>query len=333
MKASIKAISYYLPPKSLSNDELSSIFPEWSVEKIEQKTGIKNRHIAEPNICSSDLAVESGRKLFLEHNISQNDIDFLILCTQSPDYLLPTSACIIQNRLGLPTTAGALDINLGCSGFVYGLSLARSLIISGDAKNVLLITAETYSKYIHPEDKSVRTIFGDASAATLISESETSKIDHFVFGTDGSGANNLIVKHSGMRDREKNDSIIYDEYGNKRDDNSLYMNGAEIFNFTIKSVPKMINDIYQKSNLSEQDLKLYILHQANKYMLETIKKKIKVPDEKFYYYLKDCGNTVSSTIPIALYNAIEEGRIKKNDKILIAGFGVGYSWAGCIIEY
>jgi 3-oxoacyl-[acyl-carrier-protein] synthase III len=336
MKAIIKAISYYLPDKILTNEALIEEFPEWSIAKISDKTGIKERRIAEQNVCSSDLGILSCQNLFKEHSINPDEIDFLILCTQSPDYFLPTTACIMQEKLGIPRTAGALDFNLGCSGYVYGLSLAKGLIETGAAQNVLLVMAETYSKFIHPSDKSVRTIFGDAAAATLLSVEENptkEPIGSFVFGTDGRGANNLIVKTGGMRNPIKSNSTITDEFGNVHDENSLYMNGSEIFVFTLGIVPKTMKGILQKANLNQEDIDLFVFHQANQYMLTELRKKLKIPEEKFYIYLENCGNTVSSTIPIALYHAMQEGKITKGSKVMIMGFGVGYSWAGALLQF
>jgi len=189
MKAKIKALSYYLPTNVLTNQAINDEFPEWSVEKISAKTGIYNRHIAGVAEFSSDMAIKAAELMFREHNISPSSIDFILFCTQSPDYFLPTTACIIQNKLGVPTTAGALDFNLGCSGYVYGLALAKGLILAGIAKNLLLITAETYTKFIHPKDKSNKTIFGDAASATLITRDDGfAEILEFDLGTDGSGA-------------------------------------------------------------------------------------------------------------------------------------------------
>lgn len=336
MKAIIKAISYYLPEKTLTNEALIKEFPEWSVEKISDKTGIKERRVADPDVCSSDLGVLSCQNLFEEHNINPSEIQFLILCSQSPDYFLPTTACIMQEKLGIPRTAGALDFNLGCSGYVYGLSLAKGLIETGAVQNVLLVMAETYSKFINPKDKSVRTIFGDASAATLlVAEDCTTKepIGSFVFGTDGRGANNLIVKTGGMRNPIKTDSTTTDEFGNVHDENSLYMNGSEIFIFTLGIVPKTMKEVLEKANLKQEDIDLFVFHQANQYMLTELRKKLKITEEKFYIHLENCGNTVSATIPIALYHAMQEGKIKKGSKVLIMGFGVGYSWAGSLLQF
>lgn len=336
MKANIKAISYYLPEAILSNDLINQEFPEWDIEKISSKTGINSRHISANDEFSSDMAVKAADKLFTEHNIDKSNIDFLLFCTQSPDYFLPTTACIIQEKLGLNTTIGALDFNLGCSGFIYGLSLAKGLIAGGMANNVLLITSETYSKFIHPKDKSNKTIFGDAAAATLIS-SETGfcSIGNFVFGTDGKGADNLIVKQGGMRFPVSSDNEdISDEFGNVRNDKNLFMNGTEIFNFTGEFVPKLTEAILEKSNLTKDSVDLFVFHQANKYMLNHLRKKIKIPEEKFFIAMQHCGNTVSSTIPIALYEAQKEEKLVNIHNLILAGFGVGYSWAACnlIIE-
>jgi 3-oxoacyl-[acyl-carrier-protein] synthase-3 len=331
MKANIKAISYYLPESVLSNDMINQEFPEWGIEKISSKTGINARHISANDEFSSDMAVKAAEKLFTEHNIDRSEIDYLLFCTQSPDYFLPTTACIIQEKLGLGTTIGALDFNLGCSGFVYGLSLAKGLVAGQMAKNVLLITSETYSKFIHSKDKSNKTIFGDAAAATLItSEKGFCSIENFIFGTDGKGAENLIVKQGGMRFpvSDKNEDIV-DEYGNVQNDRNLYMNGSEIFNFTGEFVPKLTESILEKSSLLKDDIDLFVFHQANKYMLNHLRKKIKIPEEKFFISMEDCGNTVSSTIPIALYEAQKQGKVDNSKNLILAGFGVGYSWAAC----
>ena len=331
IKAYIKAISYYLPDQVLTNEDLVKEFPEWSVEKVASKIGISKRHISATNETATDMAVKAAENLFAEYKeIHREEIDFILLCTQSPDYFLPTSACILQNRLGLPTHVGALDYNLGCSGYVYGLSLAKGLILSGIAKNVLLLTSETYSKYIHPKDKGNRTIFGDAATATVISTDGIGEIKNFSLGTDGEGANNLIVKTGSARNIDKVDDLSFDESGNPVSSDHLYMSGSEIFNFTLEAVPKLVNDTLLKNDIQKNDIDLFVFHQANKYMMNYLRKKIKIEEDKFYYCLDQFGNTVSSTIPIALKEGYEENRLKGN--ILLAGFGVGYSWGGTIIS-
>jgi 3-oxoacyl-[acyl-carrier-protein] synthase-3 len=332
MKAYINAISYFLPNNVLTNEDLVKEFPEWTVEKVASKVGVKIRHIADQNETASDMAIKAAEKLFFEHNIDRSTIDFVLLCTQSPDYFLPTSACIIQNSLGLTTSCGALDFNLGCSGFVYGLSLAKGLIAGNIAKNVLLLTSETYSKHIHHNDKGNRTIFGDAAAATLISTDGFALINDFCLGTDGSGAENLILKKGGFRQPNSKDDLIVDENGNQSTSDYLYMNGGEIFNFTSAAVPVLVEQVLEKNQLSKEEIDLFVFHQANKYMMNYLRKLIDIEPEKFYYCLENVGNTVSSTIPIALYEANKENRIQKGSNILIAGFGVGYSWGATILK-
>lgn len=333
MKAYIKGISYYLPDRVVTNEELVKDFPEWSVEKVASKIGVSERHIAAENETAADMAVKGAYKLFEEYQIDPADIDFVMLCTQSPDYFLPTSACLIQNKLGIPIRSGAIDFNLGCSGFVYGLALAKGLIIGGIAKNVLVLTAETYSKYIHPKDKSNRTIFGDAAAATLVSKDGFAEIMDFSLGTDGRGADKLIVRSGGLRNPNPIADLIFDENDNPKSSDYLYMDGSEIFNFTLEMVPVLVKDTLDQNNMNQSEIDLFVFHQANKYMLNFLRKKIQIPEENFYYFMNNVGNTVSSTIPIALSEAIKENRIDKNQSVLIAGFGVGYSWAGTILKF
>ncbi|UTN04637.1 ketoacyl-ACP synthase III [Flavobacterium bizetiae] len=322
MDAYIKHISYYLPSEVLTNEDIVAQFPEWDSEKIIQKIGVVSRNITRKDQFTSDISVEALNNLCREHNIKKSDIDFLLVCTQSPDYFLPTTACIVQDRAGLSTSCGAIDINQGCSGFIYGLSLAKGLVIAGIAKNVVLITAETYSKHIHALDKGNRSIFGDAAAATLISNNGEYRLGEFSLGTDGKGFENLIVKNGAM----KNHKTIDDNFPN---DNNLFMNGPEIFNFTAKAVPGLINDNLRKNNETIDTISQFIFHQANTFMLDYLRKKINIPKEKFLIDMQNYGNTVSSTIPIALKNRLDLQI--KDDKILLAGFGVGYSWGSVVI--
>jgi 3-oxoacyl-[acyl-carrier-protein] synthase III len=337
MTARISAIEYILPECIVTNEQLALEYPEWTVKKIYEKTGIMNRHIAAPDEFASDLAVKAAERLFSSGAVNREKIDFLLFCTQSPDYRLPTTACIIQERLCIPKTCGALDYNLGCSGFVYGLALAKGMIETGSAHNVLLLTAETYSKYINPGDRSVRTIFGDAAAATLVVEDDfnVDLIGPFVFGTDGSGAKNLIVPAGGARRPTNSKTAIEhrDESGCIRSENDLYMNGTEIFTFTLRSVSAAIDALLAKTGNILEDVDLFVFHQANKFMLDTLRVKCKIPEGKFVIAMRDIGNTVSATIPIALKEVLDSGRLQKGMRVLLVGFGVGYSWAACMIEW
>jgi 3-oxoacyl-[acyl-carrier-protein] synthase III len=327
----IKAIEYYLPEKILDNKALEIEFPEWKAEKVFEKIGINLRHITFENETALDLA-EHASNLVLK-NYDKGKIDFLLLCTQSPDYFLPTSACILQNRLDLSTNAGALDFNLGCSGFIYGLAIAKGLIKAKIAKHILFVTSETYSKHLNPKDKGNRSIFGDGAAATIIAPYKQDNILDFELGTDGSGMNNLIVKNGGFRSKKDAGSQNI-EYKNERqsDDNYLYMNGPEIFNFTLQRVPAMVKRVLEKNSLTMNDIDYFIFHQANKYMLDYLREKLGIPVDKFYQDMTNTGNTVSATIPIALKDCLTNKKIKPGDRILLAGFGVGYSWGSTIIQ-
>lgn len=331
--AFIKAISYYLPEKVVNNEELVKEFPEWSIEKVAQKVGVDSRHLAAHDETAGDMAEKAARKLFEEYQIDPKSIDFIMLCTQSPDYFLPSTACVLQDKLGIPTSAGAFDYNLGCSGCVYGMAMAKGLITAGIAKNVLLLTAETYNKYLHPSDKSNRSIFGDGAAACLISSEGFAEIGEFVLGTDGSGANNLIVKTGGSRQKVATGQFVEDDEGHIWYDDYLYMNGGAIFNFTLDAVPVMMKGILEKNGLDKDDIDYYVFHQANKFMLNTIRKVCVLPKDKFYVNLSTTGNTVSSTVLIGLKDCMENNFIKAGDKVMISGFGVGLSWGGTILYF
>ena len=335
MQAILRAIEYYVPERVLTNTELAGFYPEWTAARIEKKLGIVERHIAADDETASDLGVKAAKRLFAAGFCQPGDIDYLLFCTQSPDYFLPTSACIIQDRLGLPQSIGALDFNLGCSGYFYGLSLAKGLIETGQARNVLLVTADTYSKLLHPQDKSVRTLFGDGAAATLVRAADLPQpaIGPFVMGTDGRGAKNLIVAAGAFRKREATNQPVFDENGNPQCDSCLYMNGGEIFTFTLDTVPKVVNDLLTKAHLPMTDIDLFVFHQANQYMLDFLRKKCGILESRFYVCLRNFGNTVSSTIPIALKNATAAGVLQPGAKVMLVGFGVGYSWGATIVHW
>lgn len=335
MYSQIKAVTEFLPDQILRNSELSEHFPEWSVEKIAAKTGILQRHIAAEGEFTSDLATSVGHKLLEEFNINPATIEFVLLCTQSPDYFLPTTACIVQDSLGIPTSAGALDINLGCSGYIYSLGLAKGLLETGQVNNVLLITADTYSKFLNPQDKSVQTIFGDGASATLIeADSPFQAISSPTFGTDGSGAKHLIVPRGGLRlGEDLSPRSASSQRGISDTDFDLYMDGPEIFNFTLNVVPTALANTLEKAGLVFEEIDLFVFHQANQFMLEHLRNRLGIPTDKFYVAMANSGNTVSSTIPIALSDANKKGILNSGMKIVLLGFGVGLSWAGTVITW
>lgn len=330
--AYIKAISYYLPERVVTNEELLKEFPEWSVEKVAKKVGVNMRHLAAEDETAGDMAEKAARRLFEEYKVNPKEIDFLLLCTQSPDYFLPSTSCILQDRLGLRTDIGAFDYNLGCSGCIYGMAIAKGLIASGIAKNVLLLTAETYNKYLHSDDKSNRSIFGDGAAACLVSTEGFAEIGEFALGTDGSGANNLIVKTGAARHPEKTGRCITDDEGHAWHDDHLYMNGGAIFNFTLDAVPTMMKQVLDRNNIEKDNVDYYVFHQANKFMLNTIRKVCVLPKDKFYVNLENTGNTVSSTVLIGLKDCLDAGVIESGMKVMVSGFGVGLSWGGTILK-
>ena len=336
MPAFIKAISYHLPEKIFHNEEFFKIFPATELQKENYlKIGVQERHIVESSQTASDLAIHAGLKLFKEHNIQPQEIDFLLFCALEFDYTFPASASVIQEKLNLPTTCGAMDYSLGSSGFVYGLAMAKGLIESVGMKNVLLITSSTLTKKIHKKDRSSRYVFGDGAAATLISNRATGDgISSFVFGTDGKMAEKIIIKDGGARNPISETSFLENisEHGNVTCDANLFMDGASVFHFGLKTVPSMIKDLLLKENMQQEDVDLFIFHQANLFLINSIRTKMKLPEEKVFNYMGKVGNTVAASIPITLNEAIKAGKAKPGDKILVAGFGVGLSWSATIVR-
>lgn len=325
MKAYITKIEFYLPENIEENEQ----------GRLRKKTGIERRHICRDNETAADLAYKAAEKIFAT-STDRSSIEYLILCTQSPDYYLPTTACILQDRLGLSTSCGAIDYNLGCSGFIYGLGLAKGLIESGQVKNVLLLTAETYSKYIHPDDGTVRPLFGDAATATLISavDTDVEGIKGLTYGTDGSGAGKLIVPVGGMRQRHESTEVkeITDQYGNFRTNLNLYMDGAGIMDFALEHVPDLLDGVLSKTGLNKDEIDYYVFHQANKFMLKYLREKCGLGDYPYWNDVTNYGNTVSNSIPIALKDMLALNHDKTLENVMIVGFGVGLSYAGGIIN-
>lgn len=330
--AYLKALSWYTPLTELSNQQLQEQLPNVEVAKIAKAVGVTSRHIADENTTAGDLAIEAAKKMFVEYCISPSEVDYIIFATQTQDYFLPPTACIIQTKLGLPTTVGAFDFDLGCSGYVYGLAMAQSFVDSGLAKNVLLLTGDTITKLMHIEDSN-RILFGEAASASLISDVGFAQIGKFEKGTDGSGASCLIVKNRASRHLDVDGCISVDDDGSVRRNDYFYMNGNMIFDFTIDRVPKLVKATLDVNKLTEEDINYYVFHQANKFMLNAIRKRCGLPKEKFYVDLEQTGNTTSSTIPIGLKKSISKGLIRTGDKVMIAGYGVGLSWAGTVLDF
>lgn len=309
-----------MPEKVLDNDELSI---KWDISSsfIESRVGIKKRHIAAENEPTSELAFRAVSKILSGGLISKEDIDILVVCTQNPDYRLPMVSSLVHGKLELKKECACFDINLGCSGFVYGLPVVGNFLKTGNYKNALLIMAEEYSKIINYEDKNTAAVFGDASSAVVLSAcpEEFGVLDYKLY-SDGKGADSLIAYNSGvLRDNTR--------------PSQLNMKGREIYKFSTTVVPTSISEIIKKANLEPGDIKYFILHQANKFMLQEIREKLNIKEEQFVIDIENYGNTVSSTIPIAYKNLLTKGFIKKGDYIIFCGFGVGLSWGTVLYKY
>lgn len=332
MKAYIKHISIYTPPEKLTNEELAKEF-KVKPEEIFKRTGINSRFVTSDNVIASDLGVMSGEQLFKENSdISKEDIDFILYCTSGLDYVGPASACVMHRRLGLPKNAGAMDIPMGCAGFTNGLIIARSMIISGAAKNILFITADIPTTVIHPEDLYLRELFSDVGAATLISTEGKYEIGNLKFGTDGGGEKNLIIYGSGAR------NPIDKEWVHKYDDvggllrGRMEMNGMEIMKFSLREIPDLFKETLALNNCQPEDIDLFVFHHASSLIIKFLVKKLRIDETKVFTCLEEYGNTVSASIPIALREAEQRGVIKDNYTIFIAGFGIGYSWSASILQ-
>jgi len=331
MGCKIRNIECFLPDKIVNSSQLTDLSDTLTAEKIEAKIGIRERRVVAANETALDLAYEAAKKVLKDYD--RDRIDFIILCTQSPDYFLPTSACILQDKLDLRINIGAFDFNLGCSGYVYGLALSKAVVNGGLAKAVLFVTSETYTKHIHEKDIGNRIIFGDGAAATLIERHEQEHILEFCLGTDGKGWKNLIVANGGMRNKcDPSAEMNVDEFNGFRSDNHLYMNGPAIFNFTLETVPKLVDDVLKKNGLDRDEIDYFIFHQANKYIIDYLREKIGIPEKKFFSNILLTGNTGSTTIPLALKESIDNHSISPESTVLLCGFGVGYSWGATIIK-
>lgn len=324
MKLKITSISYHLPELIEGVEKLQADNPDWIMPKILDKTGIITRHIAAHDETAVDLAYAAGIKLLNNDSVKPEEIDLLILVTQSPDYVLPSSACILQDKLGLSKNCMAFDVNLGCSGFVYALSIAGGLIESGVANKGIILCADTYTKYIDKDNRTCRPIFSDGAAAVFVERSETDDIGPFEFGTDGSGFDKLIVKGSGARE---SNGISEQPHG------TLEMHGSNVFLFTMSVVPKSVENLLERTSKTLEDIDLIVFHQASKLVIDTLIQRLSLDVNKVFSNYASVGNTVSATIPIALKDAVSQGRLHNGDTVMVVGFGVGLSWGATLIDW
>lgn len=333
--SAIVAASYCVPEQRLTHDELSDRFGGEVMGKIAASSGIDDRRVTLDQ-CASDFAFTAAQALLQKNEVDRSGIDLLIFATQTPDYLIPTTACILQDRLQLPNSTAAFDINLGCSQYVYALGVAHSMLSAGLASRALVLTGDTVSRILNPRDRSVVPLFGDAGTATLLDRVPQGQgFMAFNFGTDGSGHSYLIWPSSGLRIRKSEETAkeYCDKAGCWRSQDDMYMDGAAIFLFTLKIVPDSIRQLLQKAGLGTDDVDLFIFHQASEMIVESSAKKLRIPKEKLHYKLHDVGNSGGSTVGVALVDAWLAGRLKPGMNVVLAAFGVGLSWAATVIRW
>lgn len=309
----ISAIEYYLPETIETLEDLGGLNPDWDTAKILSKTGVEQCYVAGDADTTLSMAEKACAKLLA--SVDGNEIDGLILVTQSPDSRIPTTACLLQERLGLSKDTLAFDLNQGCSGFVYGLSVAVAMIEAGMLSRCLVVCSEVYNRYISPHDRTCRPIFSDGASAALVSADGAGSIGPFVFMTDGAGAPNLTLRPN--------------EDGGEP---SLFMDGGRVLRFSTNDVPKAVRSLLERSGHGMDDIDMFVFHQASKVVLDKLQHVLAIPDAKMLRNYRSTGNTVSATIPLAIKMALDSGEMRPGMRLMLVGFGVGYSLAGCIVE-
>lgn len=334
--SSIVGTTFVLAENSLSHELLEERFGSDSMKKVISGAGIRNRRVVRGTECGSDMAFEAAERLINNYGIDRERIDGLIYCTQSPDYILPSTACVLHKRLHLKTGCAAFDINLGCSQYVYALSLANGMISTEAASIVLLLTGDTMTRVVHPKDRSVVPLMGDGGSASLVQAvPENEGFLGFELGTDGSGYEYVIVPAGGFRRPRSAETTVEvtDQEGNTRTAENLYMNGAAIFHFAITVVPKTVHSVLARVGIRIDEVDLFLFHQSSKFMLDYLLKKLSIPAEKTHFYLEEIGNCSGSSLPILLGDALSKGKIKPGFLILLMAFGVGFSWGATLIRW
>ena len=335
MAIKISALEYYLPDDIVTNDDLKKENPDWDLDSVEKKSGVLERHIARQDETALDLAVKACLNLFDQDTEHIKNIDAVIFCTQSPDYIMPPNSYLLQKRLGFSEDIIAYDFNLACSGYIYSLSMAHSLIYSGLATKVLLINADTYSKYINPKDRSTRVLFGDGAATTIIEKNNGRGMIDVAFSSDGGSYDCFYIPAGGCRLPQSPSTTkeVKDSKGNVRTKNDIYMDGLSVWAAINSKVPRQIKSLLQKNSISINDIDHFFFHQASKMTLDSLIKVLALDQKKVFINLANKGNTVSASIPIAMKDALQEKILNRGDLLLLSGFGVGMSYAAMLIEY
>lgn len=328
----IKAISACVPQKVMRNADLTYLIPASEIVKTMDYVGIRERRYAEADVCSSDLCVKAANKLFEDNHMAKEEIDALIFISQTSDYHQPATAPLLQHRLGLSTDCLSFDINLACSGYVYGLSVAYAYASMSGISNVLLLVGETMSKTVSQYDKVSTPLFGDAGTATLISKGDFPEAV-FSLHSDGSGSDIIKMQYGGYRKPSCTEGlkVVKDSDGNIRTGEQFFMDGMEVFNFGMSVEPKDIKRVLKECNMSVDDLDLLIYHQANRFMTDFFSKRLKIPSEKTPYSLEKFGNTSSASIPLTIVSEMENA-FPNRKKVIVSGFGAGLSWATAMID-
>lgn len=336
MNTTITGMHYCVPRQRLTNEALVERFGERQIKSIVKMAGVRERRVVSAGETASDLAYWAARRLLEGRGIDPQEIDLLIYATQTGDYQIPATACVMHGRLGLSERCAAFDINLGCTSFPYSLSVAHSMVAAGLAHKALVINADALTTVIHPLDRGLVPLHGDGAAATLVEPtSRAGGFAGFWLGTDGSGYRHLIIPASGARlpRTAETHKEIQDESGIIRTQEHLYMNGPAIFHFSVYKIPEVIQQALDQFGLTIGDLDLVLLHQANRTMVDQIYRSLDIPAEKRFYFMEDIGNLSGASTPVLLAEAWRQGRIKPGTKTLLAAFGVGLSWGVTVIEW
>ena len=335
MTAAITSISYALPEFVLTNEQLGKLYPDWDYDRLIARTGVHERRIAAENETALDLAEDACRNLINKRKVNPDDIDAVIFSSQTHDYPIPSNGCILHGRLGLRRNAPVFDGIGGCSGYIYGLRQAKDMIANEQARNVLLVTADTYSRLINNEDRATRCLFGDGAAATIIGTRDNGcRIIDISLGVDGRYYNRFIVPAGGTRQPSgsKTKTPIKDKSGNLRTAEDIRMDGMGVLSFFNSVIPGEVNSILKKNCLRRDDIDFFVFHQASAAALDSLQKILRIPEEKMVREMKDVGNLVAASIPVALKRAIEHGKISGNKTIVLCGFGVGLTWGTAIVH-
>lgn len=334
VKAELAAIEYALPARCVTNDDLDQLHPDWSIHEVAKRTGVLTRFICAQDETALDLAARACQKLFQGGIVAPEDVGAIIVCTQSPDYIMPPNATLLQHRLGLPISVAAFDFSLACSGFIYGLFLGKALIESQSLDNILLVTAETYSKLIHPDDRGTTALFGDGAAVSLLRKG-TKGVGRVVLGTDGSGGERFIIPAGGSRIPRSSETCVEipNAMGSAKTQENIHMDGPAVMAFVKQRIPGCVTELLNQTAYTQDDISLFIFHQGSAMSLDYLENALQIPEEKMYKNLARVGNTVSASIPIAIRDAQLDGFIVPGSRVLLAGFGVGFSWGACIVEW